>query len=132
MEQLPLRVWDKLNGLELDATVFLNERNCFLLIRICDDREWQANEKDYSNSLAEIRKEMEVLDLYPLCNGCCQDVVLSRMGRQMSAGRKAYKVTLGKQALMSDLVDIFEPAPKERVSTLNEQQEYYKKWTESL
>jgi hypothetical protein len=41
-------------------------------------------------------------------------------------------MTLGRQALMKDLVDIFELASDGRPSTIEEQQRYHEDWFKSL
>lgn len=67
-----------------------------------------------------------------LCNGARTDVFPSRMSRQMGRGRKAYVLTISKQARKEDLVDIFEPASAESVGTVSEQVAYYETWLDSL
>lgn len=55
------------------------------------------------------------------------------MSRQMSGGRKAYIMQLGKQAKMDDMVDIFDAASDYSVVvSVEEQKKFYQKWLYSL
>jgi hypothetical protein len=54
------------------------------------------------------------------------------MGREMSGGLKAYKLTAGTQAKMSDLVFIFDCRPDTEPVTVAEQEQYYEQWLKSL
>ncbi len=70
-----------------------------------------------------------------MCKGALINVHPSRMAKQMSNGIKAYYLTLGKQAKLDSLVDIFDSIQKEdinKLSTPEQQKKYYIKWIKSL
>ena len=82
--------------------------------------------------LTQIRKELEKSSIKLLCKGCSLNVHPSGMILGMGYGRMAYSLVLGKQALKESLVDIFSPCSVEEYSTVNEQNEFFEKWCDSL
>ena len=44
---------------------------------------------------------------------------------------RAYKMTMGKQAKMADLVCIFDPCELEDYATIEEQEAFYEAWIKS-
>ncbi len=80
---------------------------------------------DYFTCLTALRRSIENESRQLLCNGCRINAVVSRMSRSMSRGRKAYLVTLGREAELEDLVDIFDPAPPDTVGKVNEQAAFF-------
>jgi hypothetical protein len=87
---------------------------------------------DYFDCMIKIRARLEEMNIKMLCNAARYDVYPSRMLRQMGKGVKGYRLTLGNQASEKDLVDIFEVASGESIGTVQQQQEYYNKWLDSL
>lgn len=83
---------------------------------------------DFLDCLLKLREILEHQQLYILCMGAVTSVYPSRMSRDMSDGLKAYDLKLGKRIELSDVVDIFDPAPAEKVGTIAEQQNYFAKW----
>jgi hypothetical protein len=81
------------------------------------------------NHTLKIRSELERRGLSVLVLGAARNVYPSRMSSQMSHGLKAYRLQMGKQAALSDLVDIFKPVNKDEVATVAEQKQY---WVKSL
>ncbi len=70
--------------------------------------EYSCKGTDLFECLTMLRsKYLEKKECFILCNGSRMDVYPSRMSRQMSGGKKAYVIRLGKQARRSDLIDIF-------------------------
>lgn len=66
------------------------------------------------------------------CNGADRQVYPSRMQMECG-GEKAYKLSLGKQALMADVCDIFETdKPGLQPVTVAEQEAFYQEWLASL
>lgn len=55
----------------------------------------------------------------------------SSMSSQMTLGVKAYELTLGKQALRTDIVNIFDYEDKNLTNDPNTQQDFFKQWMES-
>lgn len=85
---------------------------------------------DCFEALIEARRHLESQGILVCVEGARKDVWPSGMARSMGAGRKAYRMTMGKQALQSDLVDIFAEAPTP--ASIAEQEAYRHAWFESL
>ncbi|MDR1450018.1 MAG: hypothetical protein LBI84_07455 [Propionibacteriaceae bacterium] len=83
-------------------------------------------------ALRDLRRALEPLGYRLCCNGARLDVYSSRMSMQMGSGRRAYVLTPGKQALSDDLVDIFVYAPSSTVGTIEQQDEAFRRWLDSL
>ena len=65
-----------------------------------------------------------------LCAGARLDVWPSAMARA-GGGRKAYVTRMGAQTCLSDLVDIFAPAPADTIATLDDQAAFHARWAAS-
>ncbi|WP_349735281.1 hypothetical protein [Pseudomonas jessenii] len=87
---------------------------------------------DLFKSLLLLRAALEEKGHKLLCNGSRKNVVVSGMSRQMSGGRKAYLVKIGKQARRDNLVDIFDCVDSSFVGTVEQQIEFYREWLRSL
>lgn len=87
---------------------------------------------NYFDTLIELRRELEKMDIKLLCKGCCKNVYPSGMILSMGEGRKAYTLTYGEQAKMNSLVDIFDGCSADEYATIKEQSEYFEEWICSL
>ena len=87
--------------------------------------------ENYFYALIELRKKLEIQNIKLLCKGCSRNVYPSPMILDMGDARKAYELTLGEPALMSDLVDIFTACEYDEYASNKEQYDYYEKWLES-
>jgi hypothetical protein len=95
-------------------------------------KEIEAHADDLFDALCEVRLKLEVEGLIPFCYGASLNVFPSAMSRQMSLGRAAYRMTLGKQSLRSDLVQIFAEGPDIIPATVTRQREFFQSWLQSL
>ncbi len=87
---------------------------------------------DYFEALCRIRSRLEEEKLIPFCYGASLNVYPSGMSRDMSAGMKAYRLTIGKHASpKSDLVGIFEVGPDVVPATVTRQKEFFEEWLKS-
>jgi hypothetical protein len=50
----------------------------------------------------------------------------------MGAGLKAYRVNIGQQARLTDLVDIFKHGPDVSPATVEQQKDLWQAWLKSL
>jgi hypothetical protein len=105
-----------------------------LLSTSSDGIEYSCVGADLFECLSKLRADyLEIQQQQILCNGARIDVYPSRMSRQMSGGCKAYIMTMGRQARMSDMVDIFEDSEeRSKNGTVNEQNEFFRNWKDSL
>ena len=83
---------------------------------------------DLFSALENVRVYLEEKKFLLLCAGSMPNTYPSRMSRQMSNGRKAYKHTYGKTPDKSDIIDIFQPARFEEVGTIDDQKKIISKW----
>lgn len=84
------------------------------------------------SALAAVRLESEKEGLLPECYGAGLNVYPSRMSRSMGAGMKAYRMTMGKQALTENLVSIFITGPDVQPAKVADQEAYFSTWLKSL
>ena len=83
------------------------------------------------DSVVELRKKLELNNIYLLCNASVINVYPSGMQKEFG-GTKAYKLQMGKQATLSDVVDIFDYDGELKIVSVKEQEEFYENWIESL
>lgn len=98
-----------------------------------EKRRYEATAETFFEALVMVRREMEGLGLFPKCNGALENVYPSGMCLSMGEGRKAYRLTLGRHARMTDLVDIFGPpeATDGVLATVDDQERFYERWLSS-
>ena len=83
------------------------------------------------DSVVELRKKLESKDIYLLCNASVINVYPSGMQKEFG-GTKAYKLQMGKQATLSDVVDIFDYDSELKIGSVKEQEEFFESWIESF
>jgi hypothetical protein len=93
---------------------------------------FEASESDLFEAMIKLRLWLEAQGYKLLCNGARLDVYPSRMARQMGAGFRAYKMTMGRPAEMNDRVKILDPAPADTIATVAEQKLFYENWLNSI
>ena len=89
--------------------------------------------RDYFESLKELRRFLNSNACDILCAGSKKNIVVSGMSRQMSSGRVAYLID--ETTMRSDrnnTIDIFEEIDIDNLSTLDEQEAFFKKWSVSF
>ena len=121
----------------VSAYIYIDKNyDCSIEIIIVPDLKKVFTTPDFFSSLVELRNWLyDWKGYYPLLNGSLRNVYPSRMSRQMSNGVQAYFLTMGKQAHEEDLINIFgkvEESNIDRLSTVEEQQDHYTKWLDSL
>ena len=83
------------------------------------------------DSIVELRKKLELNNIYLLCNVSAINVYPSGMQKEFG-GTKAYKLQMAKQATLNDVVDIFDYDNGLKIGSVKEQEEFYENWIESL
>ena len=107
------------------------DRLCCLTFRY-RDRVIEEISTDYFEALRQVRLRLEEEKLIPFCYGASLNVFPSGMCRDMSAGMKAYRMTIGKHAdPKKDLVGIFEEGQDVIPATVARQKEYFDEWLKS-
>jgi hypothetical protein len=87
---------------------------------------------NYFEALKRLRLHLEERYLFIRCYGASRDVYPSPMMLNMGEGRLAYRLIMGKQAVMKDAVDIFDNGSDVIPCTVQEQEEFYQAWLSSL
>jgi hypothetical protein len=95
------------------------------------DKKLFAEATDFFEALCSIRIELEKDQLIPYCYGSSLNVYPSRMSREMSAGKSAYKLQIGRQSSKQDLVGIFNQGPDIIPASVSQQKEYFDGWIAS-
>ena len=83
------------------------------------------------DSIVELRKKLELNNIYLLCNASVINVYPSGMQKEFG-GTKAYKLQMVKQATLSDVVDIFDYDSELKIGSVKEREEFFESWIESL
>lgn len=118
---------------EKNALIELTEKQDTVEIKFYLEELVLEKEGDnYFETLIELRRELEKMDIKLLCKGCCENVYPSGMILNMGTGRKAYTLFYGEQAKMNSLVDIFASCSIEEYATIEQQLKYFDKWIMSL
>ena len=123
-------MWNVNSGVTCGAliTIRWDGRDAFLSLDTPElDLSAEAQGRDLFDSLQQLRRQLEPLGWYPLCNGARIDCYPSGMARDMGGARAIYELTIGK-AGRPPLVGLFEPAPAAKVGTVAEQDAYHQRW----
>lgn len=122
------------DGTYLMSTVDLTELESgdYVLVLTWDDGQLEATSEDCFDAFCSVRRGLEPLDLLPACYGAHLHAFPSGMSRSMGGGRKLYRLTLGKQALAKDLVQLFDAGEDVVPSTVENQRRFFDEWIGSL
>ncbi len=132
------------NNIEIQNIEILNngkvEKNKLFLLEIEDkinlkieieNMGYFSKSDNIFDSVVELRKKLELKNIYLLCNASVINVYPSGMQKEFG-GTKAYKLQMGKQATLSDVVDIFDYDSELKIGSVKEQKEFFESWIESL
>jgi hypothetical protein len=93
------------------------------------DRVIEASAYDYFEAFCLVRARLEDEHLIPFCYGASLNVYPSGMCRDMGAGMKAYRMTIGKHVdPKKDLVAIFDQGPDVIPATISRQRQHFEEW----
>jgi len=120
------------NGKIEKNKLFLSEIEDEINLKIEIERAIYFSKSDnIFDSVVELRKKLELKNIYLLCNASVINVYPSGMQKEFG-GTKAYKLQMGKQATLTDVVDIFDYDNGLKIGSVKEQEEFYENWIESL
>ena len=120
------------NGKIEKSKLFLLEIEDEINLKIEIERTIYSSKSDnIFDSVVELRKKLELNKIYLLCNASVINVYPSVMQKEFG-GTKAYNLQMGKQATLSDVVDIFDYDNGLKIGSVKEQEEFYENWIESL
>lgn len=132
MKSSPIAILSKLHGTHVCNLTYTSHSWIEVSITGLHFGLLTAKGKTLFDALVKLRLRLEEAGWLLLCNVARRDAYPSQMMLQMALGRKIYLLKHGKQARREDVVDSFGEALPEDVGTVQEQQEYHKKWIESL
>ncbi|GAB3173704.1 hypothetical protein GCM10027059_45210 [Myceligenerans halotolerans] len=127
---LPLTVLRNGTTETWNLTVTENDRDHVLRLTAPDGQSWQVEDFDAWHALRALRAVVEPAGVQMCCQGARIDARVSGMSGSMSGGRLAYLLRAWRNPRTRDLVDIFAPAPLNKVGTLAEQDAFYERWLE--
>lgn len=87
---------------------------------------------NYFEALKQVRVFFENKNIQVCCNGAGRSVYPSGMQLSMGVGRSAYNLKYGKQAMLVDVVDIFEYENDLNFVSIKEQENAFEEWLQSL
>ena len=120
------------NGKIEKNKLFLSEIEDEINLKIEIERAIYFSKSDnIFDSVVELRKKLELNNIYLLCNASAINVYPSGMQKEFG-GTKAYKLQMVKQATLSDVVDIFDYDSELKIGSVKEQEEFFESWIESL
>ena len=120
------------NGKIEKNKLFLSEIEDEINLKIEIERTIYFSKSDnIFDSVLELRKKLELKNIYLLCNASVINVYPSGMQKEFG-GTKAYKLQMVKQATLSDVVDIFDYDSELKIGSVKEQEEFFESWIESL
>ena len=120
------------NGKIEKNKLFLSEIEDEINLKIEIERTIYFSKSDnIFESDVELRKKLELNNIYLLCNASVINVYPSGMQKEFG-GTKAYKLQMGKQATLADVVDIFDYDNELKIGSVKEQEEFYESWIESF
>ena len=120
------------NGKIEKNKLFLLEFEDEIKLKIEIERTIYSSKSDnIFDSVVELRKKLELKNIYLLCNASVINVYPSGMQKEFG-GTKAYKLQMGKQATLSDVVDIFDYDSELKIGSVKEQEEFFESWIESF
>ena len=96
------------------------------------DKTVESTAPDFFQALCNVRNRLADDGLIPFCYGASLNVYPSGMARSMGGGLKAYKLTLGKQAMTADLVEIFAEGPDVIPASVEVQEQFFRNWLAAL
>ena len=115
---------------QVEAILRQTSKNiCMLKINLPNEVvEVEAN--DFFSCLYMIKEKYPDILIY--CKGYKINVYPSRMAVQMSSGKMAYEMEMGRQAERSDLVNTFDFEDSNLSSSNKEQKDFYIEWLSSF
>ena len=120
------------NGKIEKNKLFLSEIEDEINLKIEIERAIYFSKSDnIFDSVVELRKKLELNNIYLLCNVSVINVYPSVMQKEFG-GTKAYKLQMGKQVTLTDVVDIFDYDNELKIGSVKEQEEFYESWLESF
>lgn len=94
--------------------------------------ECAAVDSDCFEAFCTIRSQLLERGILPLCYASSRNVYPSEMARQMGSGLKAYRMSNGTPARISDLVRIFDSGPDIEPVSPAEQRAFFEQWLKSV
>jgi hypothetical protein len=99
---------------------------------IIGEEKFRSVKDNYFLALQDIRCQFESRNLQIIYNGAGKNVFPSTTQMSMGSGRKAYKLYIGLQAKLSDVVDNFQYDESLDFVSVDMQVQFYNDWIKCL
>jgi hypothetical protein len=121
------------SGRQETAVFRLNTEQCedFRVTLASPIGEFSADDVDYFDSLSQIRAELEEIGWRVCCYGTCANTWPGGFCRSMAYGMKVYRLTIGRDVCMDDVLDTFDHGPDVVPVLLSEQMSHYEQWLDT-
>ena len=132
MEKYDIKLYDFNRSLEIEGTVFADEGESSddIILKITvEGITVTAKSEGYLSAYQELRDKLLEKGFGLKCNGSLINVTQSEM---MSYTPKVYLIEMGKQALLKNVVNIWDYCDINTFPDTKAQTEYTKKWWSSL
>ena len=83
-------------------------------------------------SFKRVREQLAKINLYPMCYGASQKVVITGMAADMGLGLKVYKAEIGTFPSRKQLVSIFDFGEDVEPVAVEVQEEFQRQWAQSI
>ncbi|WP_460163567.1 hypothetical protein [Pseudomonas sp. S2_F03] len=117
------------NGKRQTAELLCDSENLTITIIMKDGYQKSYTGDDFYKCLGNVRRDHP--DIIFMCKGAKINVHPSTMSSQMTLGVKAYELTLGKRALLGDIVNIFDYEESNLTNNPDLQEDFFIRWYES-
>ncbi|MBD2541390.1 hypothetical protein [Coleofasciculus sp. FACHB-SPT36] len=94
--------------------------------------EIQCIDWNFFEAFKRVREQLALQYLYPMCYGASREIVITGMAADMGLGLKVYKAEIGSFPSRNQLVDIFNSGEDVDPVAVEVQQEFQRKWGESV
>ena len=95
--------------------------------------EIQHIEGDFFYCFRQVRKQLSLHELYPVCYGASRRTIVTGMAVGMGLGQRVYKnVELGRFPQRSQLVHIFASGEDVEPTSVEEQDAFKREWVQSM
>lgn len=118
-----------INGTIQNAQLICDQKTISITLALKNEKKKTYTGSDFYKCFGRVREDNPNIKF--LCKGSKINVHTSSMSSQMSMGLKAYELTLGKTASLSDVVYIFDFDENNLTNNPVEQRDFFIKWINS-
>lgn len=130
MEKYIVTIIELNSKTEAELEILADEESDDIVLKVViNNREFLVSDYNYLTAYQKLRDCVLSIGYGIKCNGSCHNAVQSGM---MGSNAKIYLVELGRQALIRDIVGIYDYADINEFPNTQEQNAFLQKWIGSL